>query len=67
MGDGLHVRLPVGGETSGPQPLLNRALAVARHGQMMRQQFRLSLNQIGEIPFNHCRDASMQFLPASTQ
>ena len=47
------------------QPLVDGPLGIAGGGEMMRQQFRLALDEIGEILFQHRRDARVQLLPPS--
>ena len=53
--------------SAGLQPLIHGALGVAGGGQMMRQEFRLALDEIGEISFQHRRGAGVQFLAPAAQ
>jgi len=50
-----------------PQPLIDRAFGVAGSRQVMGEQFRLALDEIGEMLFQGRRDARVQFLPSPAQ
>jgi hypothetical protein len=49
------------------QPLIDRAFGVPGSRQVMGEQFRLALDQIGEMLFQRRRDARVQFLPSPAQ
>src|SRR5258706_6700556 len=49
------------------EPLINRSAGVACAGQMMRKQFRLALDEIGEILLQYRGDAGVQFLASRAQ
>src|SRR6266700_4138683 len=49
------------------EPLIYRSAGIACAGQMMCEQFRLALDEIGEILFEDRRDAGVEFLTAAAQ
>src|SRR5438067_8781812 len=49
------------------QPLVDRAFSVASGRQVMGEQLRLALDEIGEMLSQRRRDAGVQFLPAPAQ
>ena len=49
------------------EPLLDRAFGVASRRQVMGEQLRLALDEIGEMLFQRRRDAGVQFLPPAAQ
>ena len=49
------------------QPLIDRAFGVAGGRQVMSEQLRLSLDEIGEMLFECRRDARVQLLPSPAQ
>ena len=51
MGNRLEVSQSRRGILAGLQPLLDRTFGVAGGGQMMGEQFRLALDDIGEMRF----------------
>jgi len=67
MADRFEMRQTRGGILAGLQPLIDRTLGIAGGGQMMRQEFRLALDEIGEMLFQHGRDPGVQFLPPCAQ
>ena len=46
------------------QPLVDRALGIARCGQMVGQQFWLALYEISEVLLQRLRDTGVLFLPS---
>ena len=63
----LDMRKAVGCTLTCLQPLLGGASAISGSSQVVRQQFRLPLDQIGKILFKYGDDAGVQFLPAGSQ
>jgi hypothetical protein len=49
------------------QPLIDRAIGVAGSRQVMGEQLRLALDEIGKMLFQRRRDARVQFLPSPAQ
>ena len=64
-------RLNVGGmrcsKLAGLEPLRDGALDLGGAGQVMGEQLRLALDEIGEMLFQRRPDARVQFLPSSAQ
>jgi len=52
---------------TGLQPLRHGPFGRSGGGQVMRQQFRLALDEIGKILFEDRGDAGVQFLAAAAQ
>src|SRR5712671_7177258 len=67
MGDRFEVSQSRCGVLPCLQPLLDRAFGVASRRQVMGEQFRLALDEIGEMLFQRRRDAGVQFLPSAAQ
>ena len=63
MADRLQVSGALGGMPAGLQPLIDRALGIAGRGQVVSQELRLALDEIGEVLLQHRRDVGVQFLP----
>ena len=63
----LDMRKAVGCTLTCLQPLLGGASAASGSSQVVRQQFRLLLDQIGKIQFKNASDLGVQFLPAGSQ
>ena len=62
MGDRSQVSEMCRGMLPRAQPLIDRAFGISGCGQVMSEQFRLALDEIGEMRFERRRDASMQLL-----
>src|SRR5260370_1025093 len=67
MADRFEMRQALRSMPTGLQPLSHRALGVASGSQVMGQEFRLALDQIGEMLLQQRRDAGVQFLPSGAQ
>ena len=67
MGDRFKVSQPRCGIPPRLQPLIDRAFGVAGSRQVMSEQLRLALDEIGEMPFQRRRDARVQLLPSPAQ
>src|SRR5580693_4023055 len=67
MGDRFKVSQSRCGIPPRLQPLIDRAFGVAGSRQVMSEQLRLSLDEIGEMPFQRRRDASYLFKHALVQ
>jgi hypothetical protein len=67
MADGFEMRHTLGGMSAGLQPLIGCTLGLASRGQMMRQEFRLALDEISKMLFQRRRDPGVQFLASSAQ
>lgn len=63
MGDRFKVSQSRCGIPPRLQPLIDRAFGVAGSRQVMSEQLRLALDEIGEMPFQRRRDARVQLLP----
>jgi len=62
MADRLAMGGAVGGTPASLQPLIDGARGIAGRCQMMREEFWLALDEIGETLLQHCGDAGVQFL-----
>jgi hypothetical protein len=51
------------GKLAGSQPLIDGVLKIARFGQMIRQDPRLALDEVGEMLLQHRCRAGVQFPP----
>src|SRR4029077_8807808 len=67
MGDRFKVSQSRCGIPTRLQPLIDRAFGVAGSRQVMSEQLRLALDEIGEMPFQRRRDARVQLLPSTAQ
>jgi hypothetical protein len=47
--------------------LIHRVFAIGGCGQMVGQEFRLALDEIGKTPLKNSRNASVEFLPPPPQ
>ena len=67
MGDRFKISQSRCGIPTRLQPLIDRAFGVAGSRQVMSEQLRLALDEIGEMPFQRRRDARVQLLPSPAQ
>jgi len=67
MADRFKMRQARRGILAGLQPFVDCTLGIAGRGQMMREQFGLALDTIGEILLKHRRNTGVQLLPLSAQ
>ena len=65
MADRFEMRRTIGGMPAGLQPLIGCTLGLASRGQMVRQEFRLALDEISEMLFQRRHDPGVQFLASS--
>ena len=67
MTDRLAVRRTLGGVLPRLQPLIDGPFGVSGSRQVMGEQFRLALDQIGEMLFQRSCGARVQFLQTPAQ
>jgi hypothetical protein len=67
MGNRFEVSQSCCGMLPRLQPLIDRAFGVPGSRQVMGEQFRLALDQIGEMLFQCRRDARVQFPAARVE
>src|ERR1700730_529323 len=67
MGNRFYVSQFPSGMLPGLQPLIDCGFGVASSRQVMGEQFRLALDEFGEMLFQRRRDARVQFLPAPAE
>ncbi|HEY1430970.1 MAG TPA: hypothetical protein VGF39_04975, partial [Stellaceae bacterium] len=67
MAERFDMMQAFGGAPTSFQPLVDGPLGIAGGGQMMRQRFRLALDEVGEMPLQRRHHPSVQLLAPGAQ